>query len=129
MQVLYFLAPILLVGLIVFFVDRHHPEYADAKPGRLPLMLLLVLLLSGAGVFGYYLGGFAVSSVINGTLGDIVTLACMALAVYILLLIVRALAKLLKQTRQNRSIALTAMTLLLAAESYYAYVQISGQLI
>ena len=133
MGIVAFLVPILVSGLIAWIFDWKSPEFPKAKPGRLPLMLLVTVLLSVGGMFGYYLGGFALSFVLDGFLpqpfDDLILLLCMTVMAYILLLCERGLAKLLSLTKKNRMISLVVMIMLLLEEAYAAYVYISGSLI
>ena len=133
MGAFFILVPILISGVIAFLFDRCKEEYRNARPGRLPLMLILTVILSAAGIFGYYLGAFGLSfvtdSMFHAPFNTLVLLFCMAVMAYLLLLLARGLALLLALTKKNRTISLLVMILLMLAETYILYVCISGSLI
>ncbi|MBP0968097.1 MAG: hypothetical protein J5722_10705 [Oscillospiraceae bacterium] len=133
MDVLMLLSPILVAGLLTLLIVRKKPEFPKAKPGRLWIMLLLTVLLTLAGTYGYYLGAFFLSLPIDGLLGQpwdtVILLLCMLLMAYIIFLTGRGLARLLSLTKKNRLVSLAVMLVLLLAETYAFYVYISGQFI
>ena len=58
MDVLLLLAPVLAAGLLSVFAVKKHTEQPNEKPGRLPIMILLLLPLTAGATYAYYLGAF-----------------------------------------------------------------------
>ncbi len=133
MDVLMLLSPLLAAGLLSLPAVKKGKEMPNAKPGRLWLMLLLLLPLTVGVTYGYYLGAFFLSFVAESYFGNpwrtVFLVFCMVIIAYIALLLGRLLAHLLQLTKKNRLISAAVMTLLLMAETYAFYVYISGSYI
>ena len=133
MDVILLLAPVLAAGLLSLLAVRMHQEQPKAKPGRLPLMILLLIPLTAGATYVYYLGAFVMSFVTDSQVfrpwNNVVLALCMALMAYIAFLLGRLLARLLGLTRKNRLISLTVMLVLMLAMTYASYVYISGNFI
>lgn len=133
MDVLLLLSPVLAAGLLSLLAVKKGKELSNAKPGRLWLMLLLLLLLTAGVTYGYYLGSFFLSFVADSCFAvpwrTVFLVFCMVVMAYIAFLLGRLLARLLRLTKKNRLISLAVMLVLLLAETYASYVYISGNFI
>ena len=133
MDVLLLLAPVLAAGLLSVFAVKKHKEQPNEKPGRLPIMILLLLPLTAGATYVYYLGAFVMSFVTDSQVfrpwNNVVLALCMALMAYIAFLLGRLLARMLCLTKKNRLISLSVMLVLMLAMTYASYVYISGNFI
>ena len=133
MDVLLLLAPVLAAGLLSVFAVKKHKEQPKARPGRLPLMILLLIPLTAGATYVYYLGAFVMSFVTDSQVfrpwNNAVLALCMALMAYIAFLLGRLLARMLCLTKKNRLISLAVMLVLMLAMTYASYVYISGNFI
>ena len=133
MDVLYLLCPILAAGLLSLLGVKRGKELPKAKPGRLWLMLLLLIPLTAGATYGYYLGAFFLSFVADSRFGrpwkTVFLVFCMVIMAYIAFLLGRLLAHLLCLTKKNRLVSLAVMLVLLLAATYASYVYISGNFI
>lgn len=133
MDVLLLLAPVLAAGLLSVFAVKKHTEQPNEKPGRLPIMILLLLPLTASATYAYYLGAFFLSFVTNSRFARpwnlVVLVLCMIFMAYIAFLLGRLLARMLCLTKKNRLISLAVMLVLMLAMTYASYVYISGNFI
>lgn len=133
MDVLLLLSPILLAGIITLLIVRKKQELPNARPGRLPFMLILLLPLAAGATYAYYLGAFFLSFVTDSQFARpwnmVVLVLCMIFMAYIAFLLGRLLARMLCLTKKNRLISLTVMLVLMPAMTYASYVYISGEFI
>ncbi len=133
MDVLLLLAPVLAAGLLSVFAVKKHTEQPNEKPGRLPIMILLLLPLTAGATYAYYLGAFFLSFVTDSRFARpwnlVVLVLCMIFMAYIAFLLGRLLARILCLTKKNRLISLAVMLVLMLAMTYASYVYISGNFI
>ena len=121
--------PAIIVLLAFLLIEFRRPEPENARPGRLPIMLLLVMLISAGCTIPYYLAGFFVSYIVvpfGKVMGTVLILAVMAVAAYIAVLLVRGLARAFRLTKKNRLIALGVMLVIFPAAIILLYAYVSG---
>ena len=130
---MFFLSSALAGGLLSLLAVTLRREFPKAKPGRLPVMLLLLIPLTAGAIFGYYPSavffGYIIDGWFDNPLENILGWICMALLVYLVFLIARLIARLLSLTKKNTLVSLTLMLACLLAGVYILYVRISDSFI
>lgn len=130
MDVLLLLGPLLVSGVLSLIIVKKRAEHPKAKPGRMPLMLLLLIPLTLGCTYVYYLSAYLLALFTESLpCGTVLLVICLLLLAYFMLLAGRGLARLLSLTKKNRMASLAVMLLLLLAETYASYVYISGNYI
>jgi len=121
--------PAIIVLLVFLLTEFRRPEPENARSGRLPIMLLLVVLLSAGCVLPYFLPGYFVSYIVSPfgkVMGTALILTVMAVDAYFVLLLVRGLARLLHLTKKDRLISLSVMLVLFPAAIILFWVYLTG---
>lgn len=131
MQYIMLIAPIIAVLVPYIIREIRRPAQPDEARGRLPVMVVLLLLLTSGGTFLYYLWLLFLSyrTVFHiKAANDVFCMVTLALLAYFVLLLERGLARLLELNKKNRVISKILMLVFWSAEIIVLAMMIAGVL-